>query len=973
MIVSTNESNPNALKLLIACKIAKNSHEINIVQVKPGPLQRLPTLTLSNETTLISSSAAIQYILPIEEKFDILVNKWIEWDMTQLQPALISYGGSGSLDTSHKPRIWSLLTYLNQELKDKTYLINSNTIPSSADISIWCTLWCTIAMTEISKEISKEFPQVDRWLNHVAQLPVIQESLNEFKIERGLKSIASIQAVSWFPMNSYTGGKSSKSVSNDENSVKDKEIDTVSIEEIEVVKKNWSSRLSTSAEQLSYPVLPKKGKRNILITSALPYVNNVPHLGNIIGCVLSADIFARYCRQRNYNTLYICGTDEYGTATEAKAFEEKMTPQTICDKYFNIHNDIYRWFSIGFDYFGRTTTPEQTQIVQDLFLTINSKGYVVKKSIDQLLCQSCDKFLADRFVEGTCPGCKYEDARGDQCDGCGHLINATELINPRCKVCNTTPIVKASTQFFLDLPKLQSKLREWSAASEKGWSSVAKAVARPWFRDELKERCITRDLKWGVPVPLDGYRDKVFYVWFDAPLGYLSITKRYTKEYEQWWKPKDIEVNLYQFMAKDNVPFHAIMFPASLLAADQGHTLVKHIMATEYLNYEDTKFSKSRGTGVFGTDARDTGIPSDIWRFYLAYIRPEMQDSNFNWADLAMKNNSELLNNFGNFVNRSLMFAEKNFNLTVPEMTPRVEDYNFLALIQRELIQYNESLEISKMRDALRCVLAISKHGNQYMQSQQPWVKVKGTEEDKKAAGTVIGICCNVVCLLSSLISPFMPNTAREMRSQLGLDINVYGYISEFVALTLPAGHKLGKPSPLFARIEDAQIETLKIKYGGKQQTETPETSKTAATKDERSIASLEEEISKQGLLVRELKAKQDKSVWAPQVKILLDLKKKLADLTEASSKPVNSATINAKKSETDKSPTKNDEQNINIAALNAKITEQGLLVRELKAKEAKSVWQPQVEILLKLKKELADLGGAITPNPGDKKSKKKK
>lgn len=367
-------------------------------------------------------------------------------------------------------------------------------------------------------------------------------------------------------------------------------------------------------------------------------------------------IFFRYCRQRNYNTLYISGTDEYGTATEAKALEENLSPQEICDKYFSIHNDIYRWFSIGFDYFGRTTTTEQTEIVQDLFLRIKSQGYIITESVDQLLCENCNRFLADRFVEGTCPGCKYEDARGDQCDGCGHLVNATELIKPRCKVCSKTPVVKASTQFFLDLPKIEPDLRNWAASVESGWSTVARSVAKPWLRDGLKPRCITRDLKWGIPVPLDGYRDKVFYVWFDAPLGYVSITKRYTKDYEKWWKPDNANVNLYQFMAKDNVPFHAIMFPATLLAANQGHILVRNIMATEYLNYEDTKFSKSRGTGVFGTDARDTGIPADVWRFYLAYIRPESQDSNFNWVDLATKNNSELLNNFGNFVNRFVLF-----------------------------------------------------------------------------------------------------------------------------------------------------------------------------------------------------------------------------------------------------------------------------------------------------------------------------
>lgn len=962
MILSTNESNPNALKIIIGAKLGNKNINLNIVKTSDESLGRLPALKLPCGTILFSSRAALEYLFANTIKDDnCSVNKWLEWDSTQLQPALVSYGSSGSLDNSHKPRIWALLKDLNAALKNTKYLINNDDL-SSADISIWTSVWSTIILTPVGKEITKDFPNVDRWIVDIEQLPIVKKSIDEFKIERGIKAISSIQAVTWFPLNSYTGGRKTNATTSSVTTMDNPVI--VSELEIDNIKRNWIESSIKEIPTAQYPVLPKKGETNILVTSALPYVNNVPHLGNIIGCVLSADIFARYCRQRGYNTLYISGTDEYGTATEAKALEENLSPQEICDKYFNIHNDIYRWFNIGFDYFGRTTTPEQTEIVQDLFLRIKSQGYIITESVDQLLCENCDRFLADRFVEGICPGCKYEDARGDQCDGCGHLVNATELIKPRCKVCNNTPIIKASTQFFIDLPKLEQNLRDWASSVESGWSSVARAVTKPWLRDGLKQRCITRDLKWGIPVPLDGYRDKVFYVWFDAPLGYVSITKRYTKDYEKWWKPDDnTNVNLYQFMAKDNVPFHAIMFPATLIAANEKHILVKNIMATEYLNYEDTKFSKSRGTGVFGTDARDTGIPADVWRFYLAYIRPESQDSNFNWVDLATKNNSELLNNFGNFVNRSLMFAGNNFNSIVPDMYLRDEDINVLALVQRELNDYLSSLEQAKLRDGLRHLLAISKHGNQYMQSQQPWVKVKGNNDDKKIAGTVIGICCNLSCLLASLLGPFMPNTSRQLRTQLGLDPSLYGFIPEKITILLPAGHKLGKASPLFTKIEDSKIEELRKKYGGKQDNGT--TNKPTKAPKIDNINDLEAAILKQGLLVRELKAKQDKTIWQPQVQILLQLKKQLADLTESSTKTVNSSTIGDKKN------TQNGV--VDTAALEDKIAKQALLVRELKAKEEKSVWQPQVEILLKLKKELTEAGGVIATNPTDKKSKKKK
>ncbi|NXY87642.1 SYMC protein, partial [Alcedo cyanopectus] len=286
------------------------------------------------------------------------------------------------------------------------------------------------------------------------------------------------------------------------------------------------------------PVLPVEGMRNVLITSALPYVNNVPHLGNIIGCVLSADTFARYCRLRGWNTLFVCGTDEYGTATETKAVAEGLTPQQICDKYHALHANIYRWFHISFDFFGRTTTPLQTTIAQDIFQRLLERGFLLQDTVEQLYCQRCQQFLADRFVEGTCPFCGYQEARGDQCDKCGKLINAVELKHPQCKLCRAVPVVKPTQHLFLDLPKLEERLEPWLERSwaEGHWTGNARNITRSWLRDGLRPRCITRDLKWGTPVPLDGFRDKVFYVWFDAPIGYLSITANYTEHWERWWK-----------------------------------------------------------------------------------------------------------------------------------------------------------------------------------------------------------------------------------------------------------------------------------------------------------------------------------------------------------------------------------------------------------------------------------------------------
>ncbi|CAG2115091.1 unnamed protein product, partial [Medioppia subpectinata] len=307
----------------------------------------------------------------------------------------------------------------------------------------------------------------------------------------------------------------------------------IASEELESAFSQWSiSEDVVKAEDVvDKRVIP--GGRNVLITSALPYVNNVPHLGNIIGSILSADVFARYSRLKGVNTLYATGTDEYGTATENKALEEGVTPKEICDKYYKIHKDIYDWFDISYDYFGRTTTEEQTAIAQQIFWRLHENQYLLEEVTQQLHCPKCDRFLADRFVEGNCPFCDYCEARGDQCDKCGKLINAIELKEPKCKLCSTTPQIRSSKHLFLDLPKLQPKIEEWfketTQSKENYWSQTAKVIASSWLRDGLKPRCITRDLKWGTPVPLEGFTDKVFYVWYDAPIGYPSITAHHNK------------------------------------------------------------------------------------------------------------------------------------------------------------------------------------------------------------------------------------------------------------------------------------------------------------------------------------------------------------------------------------------------------------------------------------------------------------
>jgi methionyl-tRNA synthetase len=574
----------------------------------------------------------------------------------------------------------------------------------------------------------------------------------------------------------------------------------------------------------SLKTLPQEGKRNILITSALPYVNNVPHLGNIIGCVLSADVYARFCRLRGYNTIYVCGTDEYGTATETKAIQEGLSPQQICDKYNKVHQEIYEWFDIDFDIFGRTTTQQQTEIASDIFQKLRNNGELLEDDVEQSFCVKCSRFLADRFVLGTCPHCSYNDARGDQCDKCGNLLNPVELINPKCFLCNSTPEVRTSRHIFINLPNIKDRLEAWvnKSSADGNWSSNCVKATNAWIRDGLKPRCITRDLKWGTPVPLPEYSEKVFYVWFDAPIGYISITANYTSEWEKWWKNPD-NVELIQFMGKDNIPFHTVIFPCSLIGANDNWTLLKNISSTEYLNYEDGKFSKSRGTGVFGDNAAETGIPVEIFRYYLLSNRPESSDTVFKWTDLAEKNNGELLPNLGNLFNRLLKFLNKRGKPFEPASVLEEIDRSTLEKAFSQVQKYLQEMEEIKLKSALKTAMDTSMIVNKYLQDAEFW----GLEKKNPSRfSTTITVAINLLRLVALLIEPFMPSLSAKVYSQMGLTrtireerlLEALGNSSDFsVILTLvDAGMVVSNPLPIFKQISNEQVNSLKARYAGK-------------------------------------------------------------------------------------------------------------------------------------------------------------
>ena len=543
-----------------------------------------------------------------------------------------------------------------------------------------------------------------------------------------------------------------------------------------------------------------------LITSALPYVNNVPHLGNLTQ-VLSADVFARFCRLRGYETLYICGTDEYGTASETRALQEGVSPRELCDKYHEIHKEIYKWFNIDFDYFGRTSTEKQTEIVQHIFNEVDKNGYITEKEMSQLYCPHCKRFLADRFVTGECPHCHSEGAKGDQCDKCGKLLNPTELINPKCSVCSTEPELRKTKNLFLNLPKALPLLNAWieKASKEGFWAKNAVQITSSWIRDGLQERCITRDLKWGIPVPKPGFEDKVFYVWFDAPIGYISITANYTDDWKRWWQsPEDTE--LFQFIGKDNIPFHTVIFPSSLLATGEKWTMLYHMSSTEYLNYEGGKFSKSQGIGIFGNDVESTGIKADVWRFYMFYNRPESSDFTFSWKDFMDRVNKDLIGNLSNLVNRTLSFISRFYEGKIENP---VYDEDLVAVIKKKEEEITDLLEHAEERDAIRAIFALSDLGNKTFQESEPWKK---RTENPEEAVRVLSTLYQLISDIAVMISPYLPETGKKILSFLGHEGKKWDEIGKFERPVEVKNLEL-----LFSKLDEKFIDSLKERFSGSQ------------------------------------------------------------------------------------------------------------------------------------------------------------
>ncbi|MCW4020653.1 MAG: methionine--tRNA ligase [Candidatus Bathyarchaeota archaeon] len=549
----------------------------------------------------------------------------------------------------------------------------------------------------------------------------------------------------------------------------------------------------------------------VLVLCALPYTNAIPHVGNIVGSHLPADIFARYCRLRGRETLFIGGADENGTPTEVASIKLGISPRELTDTLFKVHKQIYEWFNISYDNFSRTSKQIHHKTTQEFFSVVRKNGYVSEGKLKLPYCEHDKIFLPDRYVEGTCPHCGYALARGDQCEQCTRLLDADQLVGPRCKICRNVPTFRESKHLFLELEKLAPLLEKWIKTNRR-WRTQVTAIALSWIRGGLKKRCITRDLRWGVPVPSKGYENKVFYVWFDAPIGYLSFTKEWAESKgkpESWRKIWDQEIGkrtkIFNFVGKDNIPFHTIFWPGMQMAHG-GLKLPYNVVGLQFCTYLGRKISKSRQWGIFCEKLLNVGLDSDVWRFYLATLIPETKDTDFKWEDFESKVNAGYVGNIGNFIHRTSTFIWNYLNRKLPVI--RLDDDPIIRIIYIAKDKIEELFESVRLRDALSEILTLSRKGNQYFQQGKPWELVKGSNADKERCVYVLYVCATLVRSLAIFLSPFIPLIAVKVLKQLNVDTN-----PKWTDIGKPLStkeHRINKPQILFERLDKQRIEELK-------------------------------------------------------------------------------------------------------------------------------------------------------------------
>ncbi|MFJ5270690.1 methionine--tRNA ligase [Streptomyces sp. NPDC088358] len=566
-----------------------------------------------------------------------------------------------------------------------------------------------------------------------------------------------------------------------------------------------------------------------LITSALPYINGIKHLGNMVGSMLPADVYSRYLRQRGHDVLYICATDEHGTPAELAAKERGIPVDTFCAQAHDAQKAVYDGFELAFDYFGRSSSGQNREITQHFARRLNENGFIEERAIRQVYSPTDGRFLPDRYVEGTCPHCGYDKARGDQCENCTRVLDPTDLINPRSAISGSTDLeVRETKHLFLLQSKLQHEVEAWVSRHEEEWPQLASSIARKWLTEGLHDRAITRDLDWGVPVPADTWPElaaegKVFYVWFDAPIEYIGATKEWadaapageTRDWKSWWYEADDTVRYTEFMAKDNVPFHTVMFPATELGVREPWKKVDYVKAFNWLTYYGGKFSTSQKRGVFTDHALDI-LPADYWRYFLIANAPESDDSSFTWEHFTATVNKDLADTLGNFVNRVLSFSRKRFGEEVPAgAAAGAAETKLGAEIAGLLAEYETQMEALQFRKAAAALRALWSAGNSYLEEKAPWLEIK---TDPDGAALTLRTAMNLIHLYSVVSEPFIPASAKAMRSAFALTDDTATWVSAAEAKSLdavPAGTAFTVPPVLFAKITDEDLESYKERFGG--------------------------------------------------------------------------------------------------------------------------------------------------------------
>lgn len=547
--------------------------------------------------------------------------------------------------------------------------------------------------------------------------------------------------------------------------------------------------------------MDKKNFKRTLVTAALPYANGGVHIGHLAGVYVPADIYVRYLRLKKQDVLFICGSDEHGVPITLRAKTEGCTPQDVCDRFHKLIKDSFAGFGISFDIYSRTTSDMHTETASDFFRTLYEKGGFVEKESEQYYDEEAKTFLADRYITGECPHCHFEKAYGDQCEHCGSTLSPEELINPRSAVSGSKPVLRKTSHWYLPLDKYQSWLEKWILEDHKEWRPNVYGQCKSWLDMGLQPRAVSRDLDWGIPVPVEGTEGKVLYVWFDAPIAYISNTKELRSDWEMWWK--DPSTRLVHFIGKDNIVFHCIVFPV-MLKAEGSFILPDNVPANEFLNLEDNKISTSRNWAVW-LDEYIEEFPGkqDVLRYVLTANAPETKDNNFTWKDFQARNNNELVAVYGNFVNRALVLTDKYYGGTVPPQGELTDyDRQIISEFTGVKADVEKLLDDFRFRDAQKEAMNLARIGNKYLADSEPW---KLQKTDPERVKTILNLSLQLVANLAIAFEPFLPFSSKRLRGMLNVDSFDWNDLGS--TELLEAGHKLNAPELLFEKIDDAPIQ----------------------------------------------------------------------------------------------------------------------------------------------------------------------